>query len=237
MLTIATYIDQQQTEGRSRRRVQRRLLSFQEVSGLAIPAAAATRMTTPEANVTQLLRASASGGRHDLDALMAAIYADLRRLAINHMQSERRDHTLQPTAVVHEAYLKLVDQHNTDWKDRVHFFAVASRIIRRILVDHAREKHAEKRGGDMQRVALDSEIIAVAPGVDMMALDEALTELGDLDETQARIVELRFFSGLSIPEVADLLSMAPRSVDRAWQCAKAWLYCRLMDGEAEPADA
>jgi len=194
-------------------------------------------MTTPPDNLTQLLRASASGDRQHVDALMAAIYTDLRRLAVSHMQGERRDHTLQPTALVHEAYLKLVDQRNTDWNDRVHFFAVASRIIRRILVDHAREKNALKRGGASDRVALDSSIIAVGPGMDMMALDEALTELGELDETQARIVELRFFSGLTIPEVADLLSMPPRSVDRAWQCAKAWLYCRLSEQEEGSADA
>jgi RNA polymerase sigma factor (TIGR02999 family) len=191
-------------------------------------------MSAPEANVTELLRATASGDRRQLDALMAAIYQDLRRLAVRHMQRERNDHTLQPTALVNEAYLKLIDQRSTDWKDRVHFFAVASRIIRRILVDHARERNALKRGGDRQRQSIeDAELLAVAPGVDVIALDEALEDLAAIDAAQARIVELRYFSGLTIEEVADLLSTSPRSVDRDWKCAKAWLYCRLADPQAE----
>src|SRR5262245_4792238 len=141
------------------------------------------------ANVTQLLRAAASGERDDLDALMAAIYADLRRLAVSHMRGERDDHTLQPTALVHEAYLKLIDQRSTEWKDRVHFFAVASRIIRRILVDHAREKLAAKRGGASARIAIEQTELAAPPvGLDLVALDDALTELASVDPQQAQIV-------------------------------------------------
>jgi RNA polymerase sigma-70 factor (ECF subfamily) len=194
-------------------------------------------MEHSNADVTQLLRAAASGERGDLDALMAAIYADLRRLAVSHMRAERDDHTLQPTALVHEAYIKLIDQRSTEWKDRVHFFAVASRIIRRILVDHAREHLALKRGGGRERVAIDQDAMA-APidGVDVVALDEALAELAAIDERQAKIVELRFFGGLTIEEIAELLSMGKRSVDREWQAARAWLFCRLAGEGPGPSD-
>lgn len=189
-------------------------------------------MDDTHANVTRLLRAAASGERRDLDALMHAIYEDLRRLAIGHMRAERSGHTLQPTAVVHEAYLKLVNQRETDWKDRAHFFAVASRIIRRLLVDHAREREAAKRGGGAARVPLDDvDLSASMPDADLVALDEALTELNELSEQQARIVELRFFGGLTIEEIAESLGVGKRTVDREWQVARAWLYCRLADAE------
>jgi RNA polymerase sigma factor (TIGR02999 family) len=195
-------------------------------------------MDDAQLNLTQLLHATAKGDRRNLDALMGAIYQDLRRLAVSHLQDERGDHTLQPTALVHEAYLRLIDQRVTDWKDRIHFFAVASRIIRRILVDHARERLAQKRGGDQKRIPIEeAEQLAAVPGIDIMSLDEALTELGQIDATQAQIVELRYFSGLTIEEVADVLSIGKRSVDREWQCAKAWLYCRLTDASIEAGDA
>lgn len=191
-------------------------------------------MTEPDANITRLLRAAASGERRDLDALMAAIYDDLRRLAVGHMRAERDDHTLQPTALAHEAYLKLVDQRTTDWKDRIHFFSVASRIIRRILVDHAREHLAAKRGGRRDRVSLDQADVAPADAdIDVVALDEALTELAEIDPRQAKVVELRFFAGLTLEEIAELLTIGRRSVDRDWQAAKAWLFCRLSESSAE----
>lgn len=187
-------------------------------------------MHNADANLTQLLRATASGDRSQLDALMSAIYQDLHRLARKHMKVERDDHTLQPTALVHEAYMRLINQHSTDWKDRVHFFAIASRIIRRILVDHARERGAAKRGGDVRRIPLDGiNPVAEVAGVDLLALDEALHELGEIDSQQAKIVELRYFSGLTVEEVAELLGIGKRTVDREWQCAKAWLFCRLSD--------
>jgi len=191
-------------------------------------------MTDSSASLTQLLRAAASGERRDLDALMAAIYDDLRRLAIQHMGRERGNHTLQPTALVHEAYLKLIDQRATEWKDRVHFFAVASRIIRRILVDHARERLAAKRGGGIERVTIQG-IDPAAPvdGMNLVALDEALTELAGIDAQQAQIVELRFFGGMTIEEIAESLSIGKRSVDRAWCAAKAWLCFRLGDAPAD----
>jgi RNA polymerase sigma-70 factor (ECF subfamily) len=212
-------------------------------AGRGAPAATARRqaMSGPTADITRLLRLAASGDRAQLDALMAAIYEDLRRLAVSHMQGERGDHTLQPTAVVHEAYVKLIDQRNTDWKDRLHFFAIASRIIRRILIDHARERSALKRGGGGTRIGIDDrELSSPAEDVDLLALDEALEELAAIDERQARIVELRFFGGCTVEEIAELLEMGKRSVDREWNAAKAWLYCRLSEGrtgEAEPGDA
>jgi RNA polymerase sigma factor (TIGR02999 family) len=194
-------------------------------------------MSESPANITLLLRAAGSGERRDLDALMAAIYDDMRRLAVGHMRGERDDHTLQPTAVVHEAYIKLVDQRTTDWKDRLHFFAVASRIIRRILIDHARQRIAQKRGGAGERIRIeDDELTAPARDIDLLALDEALAELAEIDERQARIVELRFFGGCSIEEIAELLQIGKRSVDRHWLAAKSWLFCRLSEPAREPGD-
>jgi RNA polymerase sigma-70 factor, ECF subfamily len=193
-------------------------------------------MPSSPADITRLLRAAASGGRDDLDALLTAIYDDLRRLAVSHMQGERGNHTLQSTALVHEAYVKLIDQRNTDWKDRLHFFAVASRIIRRILIDHARARDAEKRGGERTRVRIDDHDPAVPErDVDLLALDEALEELAQIDEQQARIVELRYFGGCTVEEVAELLKIGKRTVDRDWQAARAWLFVRLSDDADGPA--
>lgn len=186
----------------------------------------------PAGDFTRLLKKASGGDRRDVDALLAAIYDDVRRLAVGQLRGERNDHTLQPTALVHEAYLKLIEQRSTDWKDRAHFFAVASRIIRRILVDHAREKNALKRGGGGQRVSLEG-VDAATPqaDVDLVALDDALKELAELSERQARIVELRYFGGLTVPEVAAALSLGARTVDREWQAARAWLFCRLSEDE------
>lgn len=185
-------------------------------------------MSGTRADVTTLLRAASSGERGDLDALMTAIYDDLRRLAVSHMKGERADHTLQPTALVHEAYVKLIDQRCTDWNDRLHFFAVASRIIRRLLIDHARERLADKRGGGGTKVYVDDrDFAAPMRDIDLLALDEALKELAEIDPDQAKIVELRFFGGCSIEEVAEMLKIGKRSVDRGWQAAKAWLLVRI----------
>ncbi len=195
-------------------------------------------VTDSRADVTMLLRAAASGQRSDLDALMTAIYDDLRRLASAHMKGERGDHTLQPTALVHEAYVKLIDQRNTDWKDRLHFFAVAARVIRRILIDRAREHRAAKRGGAAAKIDLSAHDLATpAPDVDLIALDEALAELAEIDPQQARIVELRFFGGCTIDEVADVLQLGKRTVDRGWQAARAWLLVRIEGGEGEQGHA
>lgn len=199
-------------------------------TGAASSACGWLPVTESPNDITRLLRAASSGEQRDLDALMAAIYDDLRRLAISHMSSERGNHTLQPTALVHEAYLKLIDQRSTEWADRLHFFAVAAKIIRRILIDHAREHRAQKRGGKSERVPIDSVDPPIAgQDVDLVALDDALNELALLDERQARIVELRFFGGCTIEEVAKLLNAGRRTIDRQWMAAKAWLYYRLAD--------
>lgn len=185
-------------------------------------------MSQSAGDITLLLRAAASGERDDLDALMRVLYNDLRRLAAAHLDAERPDHTLQPTALVHEAYVKLLGQRTTDWTDRLHFFAVASRLIRRILIDHARARLADKRGGAAARVDLNEhEIAGPQRGIDLLALDEALEALARLDEQQARIVELRYFGGCTIDEVATLLNIGKRTVDRDWRAARAWLLLRL----------
>lgn len=185
-------------------------------------------------DITLLLHAAASGDRRDLDALMTAVYQDMRRLAVSHMDGERRNHTLQPTALVHEAYVKLLDQHSTDWKDRLHFFSIASRIIRRILIDHARSVGAVKRGGSITRVSIGGQDVGVpARDVDLLALDEAMVELAELDGQQAHIVELRYFGGCSIEEIAELLGLGKRTVDRKWQSARAWLFERLRDDDED----
>lgn len=188
-------------------------------------------------DITVLLRASALGDPADAHRLMAAIYDDLKRLAASHLARERRDHTLHPTALVHEAYLRLVNQRSAAWNDRLHFFSVASRIIRRILIDHARERGALKRGGAAHTLRIEhDDIPAPRRDLDLVALDEALDALGVLSERQARIVELRFFGGLSIPEIARALDLGPRTVDREWQAARAWLYHRLASHDREPGD-
>ncbi|MFM9957329.1 MAG: sigma-70 family RNA polymerase sigma factor [Phycisphaerales bacterium] len=200
------------------------------------PAASATP------SITLLLHAASSGDRRDLDALMSAIYEDMRRLAVSHMRGERRNHTLQPTALVHEAYVRLLGQHGTEWKDRLHFFAIASRIIRRILIDHARASNADKRGGDRTRISIEGHDVAAPTkggrtDIDLLALDEAMQELAQLDEQQARIVELRYFGGCTVEEVAELLNIGKRTVDRDWQAARAWLFDRLRDDDGEGPQA
>ncbi len=190
-------------------------------------------MSDAPGDITMLLRASATGDPQDTNNLMAAIYEDLRRLASSQLNQERPGHTLQPTALVNEAYLRLVNQRSARWNDRLHFFSIASRIIRRILIDHARERNAIKRGGAQRRVSLESsDIAAPESGVDLLALDEALSELAELSETQAKIVELRFFGGLTIPDIAATLSIGARTVDREWQVARAWLFHRLSEHDS-----
>lgn len=195
-------------------------------------------MSDPPTNITMLLRAAAVGDQRDAERLMVAIYADLKRLAASQLRHERPGHTLDPTALVHEAYIRLVNQRNAEWNDRLHFFSIASRIIRRILTDHARERHALKRGGPDGPVRLEHlDVAAPARDLDLVALDEALCELAQLNERQARIVELRFFGGLTIPEIAAALSIGGRSVDRDWQVARAWLFHRLSEPHTERTDA
>lgn len=188
------------------------------------------------ANVTQLLQAASSGDKDDLNALVAAIYADLKRLAASQLQAERAEHTLQPTALVHEAYLRLIDQREVDWNDRGHFFAIASRLIRRILTDHARRRGAAKRGGGDVVTVLPDDVAAPDRTLDLVELDDALGELAELDQRQAQVVEMRYFGGMTIAEIAAALGAGKRSVDRDWQAAKAWLHFRLGGSEIEDGD-
>ncbi len=179
--------------------------------------------------VTQLLVDWSKGDQAALDKLMPMVYAELRRLASNYLRRERADHTLQPTALVNEAYLKLVDQKNAKWQNRAQFFGISAQLMRRILVDHARQHQAAKRGGsDQQRLSITSaEGLATQPVVDLLALNEALDELAKMDPQQSRIVELKFFAGLSIEETAEVLGIGHATVERDWKMARAWLRRQL----------
>jgi RNA polymerase sigma-70 factor, ECF subfamily len=191
--------------------------------------------TAPPGEVTRLLLEWSRGNRGALDALVPLVYAELRRQADRYLSRQRTGHTLQATALVHEAFLRLVDQTSVSFRDRAHFFAVASRAMRQILVDHARRRLAEKRGGAATRLVLDDGIASVQPrGVDLMALDDALSRLEALDPAQARLVELRFFGGLTVEETAVVLGCSPATVKRSWSSARAWLYGELT-GEGEGA--
>jgi RNA polymerase sigma factor (TIGR02999 family) len=179
-------------------------------------------------NVTRLLVDWSNGDVQARDKLMSVVYDELRRMARRYMSSENPGHTLQPTALVHDAYLRLVDQSLVKWQNRAHFFGVAAQIIRHILVDHARERHALKRGGASFKVTLTEDVIAAEPvDLDLVRLDEALGRLAVLDSRQGRIVELRFFGGLSIEETAAVLNVSPATVKREWITARAWLNREL----------
>ncbi|MGA2005515.1 MAG: sigma-70 family RNA polymerase sigma factor [Terriglobales bacterium] len=175
--------------------------------------------------VTQLLAQIHAGNKEAEDRLIPLVYAELRRLAAHYLRGERSDHTLQPTALVHEAYLRLTRIQGVDWQSRSHFFAIAATVMRRILVDHARGQRAEKREGFREAVSLDDALV-VSPGrsTDLIALDEALDRLARIDARRSRIVELRFFGGLSEEETAQVLGISARTVKRDWRIAKAWLY-------------
>ena len=177
--------------------------------------------------MTDLLQAWSDGNIPARDRLLSMVYDDLRRQAAAYLRRERSDHTLRPTALVHEAYLRLSDQRHVVWQNRGHFFSLAAQAMRRILVDHARGRGAAKRAGHGARVTLDDDIVSPQPHVDLAALDDALNELGVADPQQARIVELRFFGGLSVEEIAELLTLSPATVKREWSSAKAWLYRRI----------
>jgi RNA polymerase sigma factor (TIGR02999 family) len=177
---------------------------------------------------TQLLRAWASGNRNALDALTPRVYQELRRLAGHYMRGERPGNTLQTTALVHEAFLRLIDGNSVEWQDRAHFFAVCAQVMRRILLDHARRRLAAKRGGAVLRINVDDALdLSVRRDRELIALDEALEQLSQVDPRKARIVELRFFGGLSVEEVADVLGVSPDTVARDWRLARAWLLSHL----------
>src|SRR5262249_32499212 len=178
-----------------------------------------------QADVTQLLINWSNGDKESLEKLIPLVYGELRRLADRYVRRERQGHTLQSTALVHEAWMKLIDQRNVHWQNRAHFFGVAAQMIRRILVDYARNRHAEKRGGHAFKLSLDDAIeVPKQRDLDLVALDDALDGLSKVDAQQGRIVELRFFAGLSIEETAEVLRISPATVKRDWVSAKAWLY-------------
>ncbi len=182
-------------------------------------------MTPQPKEVTQLLQQTARGDREALDQLLPLVYKELRQIADRYLKRERADHTLQATALVHEAYLRLVDQRETEWQNRAHFFGVAAQMMRRILVDYARASQTAKRGSGSVKVSLDDVLeISEEQMGSMLALDEALSALEQLDPQKSRIVELRFFGGLSIEETAEALGIGTATVIRQWRMAKAWLY-------------
>ena len=179
-------------------------------------------------DVTGLLDDWSRGDRRALDRLLPLVYAELRRIAARQLRHERAGHTLQPTALVHEAYLRLVDQRSVDWQNRAHFFGVAAQVMRRILVDHARRKAAKKRGAGARRVPLEEANETEAPSeIPVLALDQALARLEQLDRELAQIVELRTFGGLTIDEAAHVLKVSPSTAKRQWRTARAWLTREL----------
>jgi len=187
-------------------------------------------MTTPPVEVTQLLQAWGGGDRDALDQLMPVVYDELHRLAQHYLRGERRDHSLQTTALVNEAFLKLVNVQNVQWQDRAHFFAISSRLIRQILVDRARRRGYHKRGGGRQRVELEeSAVVDCGRDDDLLALDEALAALAEFDERKSRVVELRYFGGLTNEEAAAVLEVSSDTVRRDWRLAKSWLRKQLSE--------
>jgi RNA polymerase sigma factor (TIGR02999 family) len=190
-------------------------------------------MVSP-ANVTALLGEWSRGNQTALNQLVPLVYAELRRVAARQLRKERADHTLQPTALVHEVYLRIVDQRQVDWQNRAHFFGVAARVMRRILVDHARRHGASKRGDGVRCVSIDeAKDMAASNGMPILALDQALDRLESVDSDLARIVELRAFGGLTIEEAAHVLGVSPSTAKRDWRTAKSWLN-RELGSEVRP---
>jgi RNA polymerase sigma factor (TIGR02999 family) len=189
-------------------------------------------MSQPESKaskITQMLREWSDGSQEALDNLLPLVYDELHRQAASFLRKERPGHTLQTTALINEAYLKLIDRRDVNWQSRTHFFAVAAQAMRRILVDYAKAKHREKRGGDNIKLSLEEAMLVAAKekGVDLIALDEALNKLAKFDAQQARVVELRYFSGLSLEETAEALHVSRATVARDWEAARAWLHREL----------
>jgi RNA polymerase sigma factor (TIGR02999 family) len=191
-------------------------------------------MTPAPPNVTSLLHDWSNGDRKAQDQLFQAVYNELHRQAARYLQHEHPGLSLQTTDLIHEAYLRLIDQQHVGWQNRLHFFGIAAQVMRRILVDHARSRQAAKRGGSAIRLPLE-EAMVMLPGqdLDFVALDEALNKLAQIDPQQGQVVELRFFSGLTVEETAKVLDVSERTVKRDWNVAKAWLRRELSKGSAE----
>jgi RNA polymerase sigma factor (TIGR02999 family) len=181
-----------------------------------------------DADVTRILHRWQGGDEAALDELLRAVYPELRRVAARQLRAERAGHSLQPTALAHDVYLRLIDQQRVTWQNRAHFMAIAARLTRRVLVDHARKRAARKRGLGVRPISIDEVDVAAASGdIDYLELDAALAHLAALDSRQARVVELRFFGGLSIKEAASVLDVSPATVKRDWESARLWLFDQL----------
>ena len=183
-------------------------------------------------SITEMLIELTDGNKEVVNHILPHIYDELRRLASSYLRKERSNHTLQPTALVHEAYMKLIDQNRVKWQNRAHFFGIAAQVMRRILMDHARKHQAEKRGGEYEKLPIEEEILIVShdKSAELIALDEALEELSKLDPDKAKIVELRYFGGLSIEETAEVMGVSVPTVNRHWKMAKAWLFSQISNG-------
>ena len=191
-------------------------------------------MTPSPPNVTQLLRNWSDGDKQAQEKLFQVVYNELHRQAARYLRNEQAGLSLQTTDLIHEAYLRLIDQQHVEWQNRLHFFAIAAKVMRRILVDHVRSRQAAKRGGSDIRLPLeDAMIVSPARDLDLLALDEALTRLAAIDSQQSQIVELRFFSGLSVEETANVVDVSERTVKRDWNVAKAWLRRELSRGSTQ----
>jgi RNA polymerase sigma factor (TIGR02999 family) len=185
-------------------------------------------MTSPSQEISQLLRAWSEGDRTALDKLLPLVYDELRRMARRHMDRQQAGHTLQTTALIHEAYLKLIDQKEAHWRNRAHFFGVAAKAMRSILVDYARASHAAKRGGEAVLVSLDEAAVASDErAAELVALDDALASLAAIDRRKCQVVELRYFGGLSVEETAEVLKVSVETVARDWRLARTWLLREL----------
>ena len=180
-------------------------------------------------DITQLLVELTDGNKEVVNEILPLIYTELRKLAGGYLRKERGNHTLQPTALVHEAYMKLIDQRQIKWQNRAHFFGIAAQVMRRILLDYARQHKAEKRGGAGENMSLEENLIIIQgeKSAELLALDEALENLAKIDEMKAKIVELRYFGGLSVEETAEVLGVSAITIKRHWRMAKAWLYGQL----------
>jgi RNA polymerase sigma factor (TIGR02999 family) len=190
-------------------------------------------MPSPADDITNLLLAWSEGDQAALDQLMPLVYSELHRLAQSYLQRERSDHSMQATALVNEAYLRLVDAQRVRWENRAHFFAISARVLRQILVDFARRRSYQKRGGGMRPLSLDATlIVGESPDDNLAALDEALERLAEIDARKSQVVELRFFGGLTVEETAEVLKVSAETVKRDWRLAKSWLKRFLSEGDA-----
>jgi RNA polymerase sigma factor (TIGR02999 family) len=191
-------------------------------------------MTALPTQVTQLLMKWSDGDKAALDELIPIVHAELRRLARIYMGRERRGHTLQTSALINEAYVRLVDQENVQWQDRAHFFAAAAQVMRHILIDHARSYQYAKRGGGARKVSLDeAALLPQQRATELVALDDALTSLARIDPRKSQLVELRFFGGLSVEETAEVMAISPTTVMREWRAVKAWLHRAISKKESD----